>query len=364
MSFGYLYEVCRKSEDIMEEQQMMTPQRLNLKTHSEEDEEEIWEVPAESFDNTYRKVENENDDSEELPKEISKSPESSLTRAIEQGVQNLDGHKLHLSLSAEQISLKSQQQQCEGHTNTNKPIRGQTINRPIDTEEALVTRPLTVNTKTTNTGLSSSNSTNTTTSTSCIKWKNVKINKPNELLEKKHSLLSTNRVSQSKEAEEIALTNCSEIKLSPPPPAITKNHKKQESTRKFSLGSLSLSRQHVAVREPPQYLVSPEVFLDNILNTKSEIWYGCNLLEDSNNPFKSENQHFGGDESKLELKTFPGETTKLSANKHHQVHGKQQTKPSIIVTRPVASSSLSTLNNVSRNSTSSETFETASIISR
>lgn len=184
MSCGYLYELKRKSEDY--EQRLEHTHRENSNLSECSKDEEIWEVPQESFDNVYQQIyyneelNEENDDDEVEKNKINSIPDTLKLRQLE------NYGSIRLSLSSEQIALKSQIEQTQRYTQTTNNGMQQIINKSINTQtdvmKSMTTDNNTINAITTTTAFAS-NTLNTTTTTHIgsnkVQWKNIKLNNNN-----------------------------------------------------------------------------------------------------------------------------------------------------------------------------------------
>ncbi|XP_013106227.2 uncharacterized protein LOC106086205 [Stomoxys calcitrans] len=396
MNCGYMYEVRRKTDDIDEE---LRQRNENLKRHiseEEEDDTDVWEVPQESFDNAYEQVINEMEFNETINDKAKNDIGFTVVSHKGEESKELSGcppQKIHLSLSAEQISLKLLPQQNLEHFK--KSIKQQTINKSINTETD-IKRPVTVvntasETSICATALNCSGSsgslttTTTTTTNSSVKWKNVKINKEKPDCEHERNkkpfalgIISINNLVEPQKSSktieihnnEILLAKASEIKLSSLKPATTTTlaptegsgstgaksfNKILNTRRKFSLGSSSFRFKKPAdMNELPKCWPVPnyEITLNDILSPAiSEHSFSSsagiltyenpiNVSDKSTNPFRFED---GNAKSIL-------------------LERREQRNPSILVTQASSSSSL-TLKRASIKSTSLETFDTASSVS-
>ncbi|XP_058980717.1 uncharacterized protein LOC105262023 isoform X2 [Musca domestica] len=352
MDKSYLYEIGDISEDHAAQQHPMR------KTFSEEEDEEIWEVPEESFENAYQQVVNDDDDDE--VEEIAHNQQWTTGKSNEINKnESSKAELLHLSLNSEQIALKVPQQQS---FNSQITTFEKSINKSMNADTD-VTRPMTVNTNITN--VTAMGNTNTTTSSGGgnVKWKNIKINESNHKSEQQKKSLSLGIIRPMNNIETISKSSPSNGGKS-----LTISNKSHEATRKYSLGSAP-------------YCPSPEFVLENILKPSTSIFHqqsnndGRKFIEESdrvtpkdNNPFKMNSPS----PKLVEYKRVQSDITSVAHKcqiheqpyHHHQHHQHQwHSKPSIVVTR-TSSSSLSGYHNPPKYSASTETFETASIISR
>ncbi|KAM7353406.1 uncharacterized protein ACRADG_005479 isoform 2-T2 [Cochliomyia hominivorax] len=164
MSCGYLYEIQRKTEDF--EQHFEECKRKNSNLSDTSKDEDIWEVPEESFDNFYKQI----DGYEKLidDKERKKDDINNLSE-----VSNLQPYTntktLSISLSTEKIALKPTNQHNDSYNKTQA-----VINKPINTE-ADVIRSMTDDGNTTTT----TTTTTTKSGASKVQWKNYKLSNNN-----------------------------------------------------------------------------------------------------------------------------------------------------------------------------------------
>ncbi|XP_073825780.1 uncharacterized protein isoform X2 [Musca autumnalis] len=372
MNKNYLYEIGRNVEEVdVPLQQHGTAIR---RTFSEEEDDEIWEVPEESFENAYQQVENDDYDDEEVeitPNQLCTTATTTTHKELHNTEPSGTGHKLHLSLSTEQIALKLPQQQQQKHQQKSFNSKVTTFQNPINKSintEADTTKAMTVNSQLTNVttigGNTINSCTTTTTSSNCgnIKWKNIKINNSNNRTEQEEQ--------QRKPLSLPMTTGEATPETSPSMKTLAVANKSPDVTRKYSLVSAP-------------YCPSPEFVLDNILNSSdSSVHKESNPNEyKSNESVKSNKNPFNTPIEQspkrdlLDYKRFHQSDITSVVHKcqvheqpfhqhhHHHHHSEQYSRPSIVVTR-TSSSSLSGLNKPTKNSTSTDTFETASIISR
>lgn len=407
MNCGYLYEIRRKSEDFESTQR---PQHVHLRTFSEEEDDDVWVVPEESFDNAYQTIgENEDDDGDGdgdknedgddnvgdgddgIPRKTTsnKNPSNIL-----QNFEIFSAQRLRLSLSAEQISLKSQQQQWENTHKTDTPI-----NKSINTETDVQARPVVV------VGThSSSASSNATTidvgkpsdHSSTVKWKNVKIN--NKCKENEPNTTSTHlsgipliplilNQTQKQIPNETQVLPELKLSLNNLPITLRKRSnnsesttisltRKSESSRKLSLGSVSMQRPHIDLGPQADYYNSPESIVDNILSDVSSVSVQSSSLSSdiltndceelkfkNNNPFKVLDDNCANN-TKINLLEHNAIISDKRSNLNRCCQQAAAEHPCIMVTQPSPSTSSSTIINEPLSVTSSESYETAATISR
>ncbi|TMW49838.1 hypothetical protein DOY81_005078, partial [Sarcophaga bullata] len=408
MSCGYLYEIRRKSEDY--EQHLEQCQRENSNLSEFSKDEEIWEVPEENFDNVYQQIgyneeltkENEDEVQED---EIRSTPEVLNLRQFE------NTETIRLSLSSEQIALKSQSEQTQYSMQIACNEMQQIINKSINTETDL-TKSMTsdnnaINAITTTTAFNTTtvNTTTTNNSGNKVQWKNLKLtnnnnNNNNIKTNDRHkhnssssSLLNFSIVpinvsaqNQKKTTEkelekfpEIKLTSFSartnSIKLPAPKATILKPNSGfyaqttiSSMSRRKSSGSGSEVNKHIT-----ESSTSPESLLDNILSAASSV--SVHSSSQSSNGLAADldaqkiKQNSKSREKSLQSMTLP---TNVSG-KYNTGILKNQIPELKIITTPNTPSNTKTLNigkNTSpslltiSNLSHSDSFETASNRSR
>lgn len=368
MSCSYLYEIQRKTQDF--EQHLQEDQRENSNLSDYSKDEDIWEVPEESFDNVYQQIEG----NEKIP-EQQESEDNDINKIPE--VLNLptfsNTKSLHISLSTEKIALKpcTNQQQGENYNIIQAPI-----NKTINTEADII-KSMTGNSNTTKT-----TATTTKTGGSKVQWKNCKLsnNNNNNNSNTKPLLnftivpinVSTQKTAETEEAKtieklpEIKLTSFISRKNSLKPTTATSSNLKTKTAindmktltnlpqRKSSTGSEI--NKHIT-----ESSTSPESLLDNVLSYASSVSIQSSSLSSNDLDVNCINpQHFA---NTLSLspnkniknnaglsKTFPIPELKIIAASNSPTNQ----APLILGTH--ASPSLLTISNLSH----SDSFETAS----
>ncbi|KAI8119945.1 Tripartite motif-containing protein 45 [Lucilia cuprina] len=201
MSCSYLYEVVRrKSEEFEQHLEQDKRENSNLSDYSRDDE--IWEVPEESFENVYQQMEG----NEELQQDSEqKDKYNKITDEVLNLKQFESSTNFHISLSTEKIALKSlTKQPCENSSKT--------INKSIKTETDVI-KSLTSNTNTTNIGANKvqwknctlSNNKHSSSTTSLLNFTIVPINV---------STKGQNQITTDKPPENGTIQKLPEIKLS------------------------------------------------------------------------------------------------------------------------------------------------------
>ena len=306
MSCGYLYEIRRKSEDYEQHLEHNHRENSNLSEFSKD--EEIWEVPEENFDNVYQQI----GYNEELTEENEDEFEEDENHSIPEGLtlkQFENSETIRLSLSSEQIALKSQSEQTQCSTQIAYNEMQQIINKSINTETD-VTKSMTsdnnvINAITATTAFNTTtlNTTTTNNSGNKVQWKNLRLTnnnnnnnntKTNDRLQQNSSSssvlnfsivpINVSAQSQKKTTEnemekfpEIKLTSFSarknSIKLPAPKATILKPNSgfyaqttTSSMSRRKSSGSGSEINKHVT-----ESSTSPESLLDNILSAASSV---------------------------------------------------------------------------------------------
>ncbi|XP_065356002.1 uncharacterized protein LOC135950383 [Calliphora vicina] len=276
MSCGYLYEIRRKSEDF--EQHFVDNKRENSNLSDNSKDEEIWEVPEESFENVYQQMAC----NEELPGENKQQDDINTMTDVLTLKQFENTKTFHISLSTEQIALKS--------------LNQKSINKSINTDTDVI-KSMTSDSKITTT------TTTTNAGGNKVQWKNCKLSNNNKNNSSSTSLLNFTIVpiNVSSQGQKQKTTDQEEIKTVEKFPEIKLT---SFSTRKTSLKPITPKtsnsgfymhdlkcssnlprRKSSSGSEINKHITecstSPESLLDNILSGASSVSVQSSSLSSS-----------------------------------------------------------------------------------
>lgn len=370
MSCGYLYEIRRKSQDFEPDFVENKRENSNLSDYSKD--EEIWEVPEESFENVYQQMVC----NEELKGENEQQDNINTITDVFNLKQFENTKTLHISLSTEQIALKSLNKQTSRNTS-------KSINKSINTETD-VTKSMTsdsnITTTTTNTGVNkvqwkncklSNNKKTNSSSTSLLNFTIVPINVSSQT--EKQKTTEQEEIKTVEKFPEIKLTSFSTRKKSLKPISSKTSTLKSDSgfymhdlkcssnlPRKISSSGFEINR-HIT-----ESSTSPESLLDNILSGASSVSVQSSSISSSGlngdfegPTFKQESKNLShslalsqnnivrnsSDIMKTQISELKVITAPNSPTKQQQINVRTHASPSIL-----------TIGNLSH----SDSFETAS----